>query len=311
MRPSSSRSCLGYIFLSPSERRLRAGWRLLLQATIQVALTAAVALAALVVLVIRGSLVAELSQANSLPALGLGEVTELITVTASVLLARRLLDRRSFTSLGVQLEPRMWADLAAGLAITFAAMGLIFTTEWALGWLKLTSFAWSVDGPGLLIANLAIWLLVFIVVGWNEELMSRGYHLQTIASGMGLPLGLLISSAIFGALHLANPHATWLSAAGILFAGLLLGFAYIRTGQLWLSIGLHIGWNFSEGVVFGFPVSGLETYRLAITSVKGPTLWTGGEFGPEAGLIVLPAIFLAVLLVYLYTLKRSPHDPSD
>ncbi len=131
--------------------------------------------------------------------------------------------------------------------------------------------------------------------------MSRGYHLQTIASGTNLLWGLIVSSAIFGALHLANPHATWISAAGIFFAGLFLGYAYIRTGKLWLSIGLHIGWNFFEGVIFGYPVSGIDTYHLTRISVSGPGLWTGGAFGPEAGLILLPAIVLGAGLVYLYT----------
>ena len=132
--------------------------------------------------------------------------------------------------------------------------------------------------------------------------MSRGYHLQTIASGFNLLWGLIISSAIFGALHLANPHATWISAAGILFAGLFLGYAYIRTKQLWLPIGLHIGWNFFEGVIFGFPVSGLDDiYHLIRIHVFGPEFWTGGAFGPEAGLILLPALALGFCLVYLFT----------
>jgi len=131
--------------------------------------------------------------------------------------------------------------------------------------------------------------------------MSRGYHMQTLGSGLTLTWGWILSSAVFGALHLANPHASFVAAAGILFAGLLLGYAYLRTGQLWLSMGLHTGWNFFEGVVFGFPVSGLPFYHLTRISVNGPVMWTGGEFGPEAGLIVLPAILLGFGLIYLMT----------
>jgi len=146
--------------------------------------------------------------------------------------------------------------------------------------------------------------VAFVFVGWNEELLSRGYHLQTIASGINLFWGVIISSAVFGLLHLGNPNATWVSAAGIFFAGLYLAYGYIRTKQLWLSIGLHIGWNFFEGVVFGFPVSGLDIYPLLRIKVHGPELWTGGAFGPEAGLIVLPSLILGALLIYLYTAKR-------
>jgi CRISPR/Cas system-associated protein Csm6 len=72
-----------------------------------------------------------------------------------------------------------------------------------------------------------------------------------------------------------------------------------------LSIGLHIGWNFFEGTVFGFQVSGSTFFRLIIQSVKGPELITGGDFGPEAGLIVLPAMLLGAGLIYAYTHNRS------
>ena len=78
-----------------------------------------------------------------------------------------------------------------------------------------------------------------------------------------------------------------------------------RTKQLWLSIGLHIGWNFFEGVVFGFPVSGLDIYPLLRIKVTGPELWTGGAFGPEAGLIVLPSLIVGAVLIYLFSKNRD------
>jgi hypothetical protein len=109
------------------------------------------------------------------------------------------------------------------------------------------------------------------------------------------------SSVIFAALHLGNPGANWMGFIGIFCAGMLLAFAAVRTGRLWLSIGIHIGWNFFEGVVFGFPTSGVAIYSLLRIHVTGPVLWTGGAFGPEAGLIILPALVIGAGLVYLYT----------
>ena len=192
-------------------------------------------------------------------------------------------------------------------------MGFIYVAEWSLGWLSVTGFAWKTQSAQYVIGNSLAFLMIFALVGWNEEVMSRGYHLQTISSGLSLTWGLVISSAIFGALHLTNPHATLMSAAGIFLAGLLLGYAYVRTGQLWCSIGLHIGWNFFEGVVFGFPVSGLATFRLLETRISGPDLWTGGAFGPEAGLIVVPAILAGAALIHLYgrrTYQSAAVNPS-
>jgi uncharacterized protein len=88
---------------------------------------------------------------------------------------------------------------------------------------------------------------------------------------------------------------------GIFVAGLLLAFAAIRTGRLWLSIGIHIGWNFCEAVVFGFPTSGVTVYSLIHIHVSGPLLWTGGAFGTEAGLIILPALLIGAGLIWAFT----------
>ena len=301
--PSVRRSRLSQLFLSPSEQRLRAGWRLLIQVILQIVLTVFASL----VIFIPFSLLSGTTGLSGLPYLAFTEIIEILTVTLSVYLARRFLDKRTFISLGLKLNKQAILDTLSGIGIAFVMMGLIFFLEMTLGWLSLDTFAWTIEPVENVIAQVLIFFIVFIAVGWNEELMSRGYHLQTIASGINLLWGLIISSAIFGALHLANPHATWISASGIFFAGLFLGFAYIRTRQLWLSIGLHIGWNFFEGVIFGFPVSGLDIYHMTHINVSGPELWTGGAFGPEAGLILLPAIVLGVCLVYIYT---RPHAIS-
>jgi membrane protease YdiL (CAAX protease family) len=302
------RPLLARIFLSRPEHRLRAGWRLLLQAMLQIAFTI---LAALVLLLALGGAAERIANLNSGSGLAVAELGEVVTVTLSVFIARRLLDNRSFVSLGLRLDRRALSDVLAGIGIAFAVMGLIFVAEFSLGWLTLSGYAWPGETPTQIAGGVLIFGAIFVVVGWNEELMSRGYHLQTIASGLTLLWGLLVSSAIFGALHLGNPHATWVSAVGIFCAGIFLGYAYLRTLRLWLSIGLHIGWNFFEGVVFGFPVSGLTFYRLVHTSISGPEIWTGGAFGPEAGLIVLPAIAVGMVLVHLYTNSRRPNEETN
>jgi hypothetical protein len=219
----------------------------------------------------------------------------------TIFLARRFLDRRSFASLGFKLDKRVLPDLLAGIVITFVMMGSIYIVMWSLGWLQFEGFAWQFDPLPVVFGQLLVYFLIFVVVGFLEELLSRGYHLQTIASGTNLAWGVGLSSVIFGLLHVVNPNATWVSVIGILFAGLFLAFGYLRTGQLWLSIGLHIGWNFFEGVVFGFPVSGIDIYPFLRIHVTGPGMWTGGAFGPEAGLIVLPALAVGAGLIYLYS----------
>ncbi len=235
----------------------------------------------------------------------LEQILNLVVYTGSVYIARRWLDRKSFESLGLRPDLRSLIDVLTGIGVAFIQMGLIFLIMLGLGWLTFEGFAWEFDPINMVIINVLTFCVAFVFVGWNEELFSRGYHLQTIASGINLFWGMIISSAIFGFLHLANPNATWVSAAGIFFAGILFAFAYIRTKQLWLPIGLHIGWNFFEGVVFGFPVSGLDIYALTRIQVTGPEIWTGGAFGPEAGLIVLPSLLLGAGLIYWFTHNRE------
>jgi membrane protease YdiL (CAAX protease family) len=282
------------VFLSPDEPRLRAGWRLLIQSVLLVIISTC---AGLPLILLMGGLGAS----ESILFL---EVAEFLGISLSIFLARRFLDKRSFKSLGLKIDGHALVDVVVGFSITFVMMGLIYVGASSLGWLTFSGYAWNTDSVQTVISQILISLLGFILVGWNEELLSRGYHLQNFKDGLNTLWAVIISSAIFGGLHLSNPNAIWLSALGIFFAGVFLAYGYLRTRQLWLPIGLHIGWNFFEGVIFGFPVSGLETYRLIRTSVKGPELWTGGLFGPEAGLLVLPALLLGAILVNVYTRNR-------
>jgi hypothetical protein len=163
------------------------------------------------------------------------------------------------------------------------------------------------------LSGLTTALLLFVLVGWQEELVSRGYWLQNLTEGLNRTWGVIISSALFALAHLGNPNASWAAVLGILAAGLLFAYGYLRTGHLWLPIGLHTGWNFFEGTVFGYPVSGLSgLYQLVRQSVKGPALLTGGPFGPEAGLVLLPAVLLGALGVFIYGRSRLPSRlPTD
>lgn len=299
-----NRSALENIFLSPDEPRLRAGWRLMLQTILMVFLGGCLSIVlGGILLLLEPSILTGTGNISPLAML-LSLIAEVFAVTVSVFLARRFLDKRSIESLGLKLNPWTLIDLLAGIGITFLQMGLIYLLMSSLGWITFQGFAWQFDPIGLVIRNTLLFFVIFILVGWTEELLCRGYQLQTIASGTNLLWGVLLSSAIFGILHIFNPGANFASSLGIFLAGLFFAYAYVRIRQLWLPIGMHLGWNFFEGVGFGFPVSGLDIYPLTRIEVHGPELWTGGRFGPEAGLIVIPALLLGVLLVYLYSRQR-------
>jgi len=285
------RSFFARIYISPDEPRLRAGWRLILQ-------TLMMAVIFIGIIISPFNLLEPPTGSNFEI---VTQVTLLVVFTLTVYIARRFLDKRSFESLGFTLKKQTLMDVFAGIGISFVLMGLIYLAVTALGWVTFEAFAWQVEPPGTVISGTFMFLALYILVGWNEELLFRGYQLQTLASGLNLFWAVFISSAVFGIAHLLTPNATWVSTAGIFFAALFLAYGYIRTRQLWLPIGIHIGWNFFEGAVFGFPVSGNEIYSLIRHQVTGPELWTGGPYGPEAGLIILPVLAVGMALVYAYT----------
>ena len=288
------------IFLSPQETRLRAGWRIL---------------AHFLLLSILGALAAALLARAALlaPQFGFlaGQAAYLVAITLATYLARRWFDRRSFTSLGLVWNRQAALDLLVGMLLSGLQMGLVFGIEWVFGWLSIEQFAWSFSHPGAILGQLGQLFLVFILVGWQEELLSRGYWLQNLEAGLKLPLALIVSSVLFALGHLFNPNVSFLAILGLIAAGLFLAYGYVSTRQLWLAIGLHIGWNFFEGPVFGFPVSGIDGFfHLLELNRSGPILLTGGPFGPEAGLIQYPILLLSAWIIQRYSRGRiKPRQP--
>lgn len=292
---NAPRPVLARIFLSPEEKRLRAGWRLIVQMLLSFILQVIPLIIIGIILAIILA-IASVDISDDLLTLP-GILVSAAATTLSVWIARRWIDRRTIASLGLQWQRNSLMDVLVGIIIAGIMMGLIFVLQLSMGWLQIEKLGITgIDKLPLLL----LWAIVFLVVGFYEELLSRGYHLQNIEDGLNTAWAVLISSAIFSLAHLFNPNPSLGSVLGILAAGLFLAYAYLSTRQLWLPIGLHIGWNFFEGPVFGFPVSGLITPRLIEHTVSGPLAMTGGAFGPEAGWVQLPALILGILLIILY-----------
>ncbi|MFU8771704.1 MAG: lysostaphin resistance A-like protein [Anaerolineales bacterium] len=291
------RSVLAEIFLTPEEKRLRSGWRLIGHLMLFILIG--------VLFIIPSALILPLFSADIDELLLYSAILGFPAVTISVYLARRFLDRRSFASLGLYINPQAVKDLGFGLGLTALMMGLIFVAHLAAGWLTFDGFVWDFEPMSAVVLTSLLWLLIFLLVGWYEELLARGYWLQTLAEGLNNFWAVSISSVVFAVLHLGNPNASLTSALGLIAAGVFLAYAYLRTRSLWLPIGLHIGWNFFQGNVFGFPVSGINTYSLLEHTVTGDRAVTGGAFGPEAGLILYPVLLIGFGLVKWYTKARQ------
>jgi membrane protease YdiL (CAAX protease family) len=285
-------------FVSADKPRPRAGWRLAAQGAMAIYFIGCFSLP---LIFVPGILT---EGAISMKAMLASSIAGAVGITAASYLARRFLDRRTFRSLGFGFDRHTVPDLLIGFLIPGVQLGLVLVIELALGWTRWQGWAWADSSSAVLASGLALSLAVFILVGYQEELLSRGYQLQNLVEGSGLRVALLLSSVLFALLHLANPGTGLASTIGLVAAGYFLAFGWLRTGRLWLSIGLHIGWNFFEGTVFGFPVSGLDPFALARHTVVGPVWATGGGFGPEAGLVMLPAYLVGFGLILLYTRRR-------
>lgn len=222
-----------------------------------------------------------------------------------------LLDRRPFSEFGLHVSRQWWLELLFGAILGATLMALIFVSELGMGWIAVTElFRVQQKGLSFEMAMLSP-LLLFIGVAIQEELLSRGYEIRNFAEGIrfswlgekgAILAAWIFSSALFGLLHFFNPNATWISTFNIMLAGLFFGLGYVLTGRLALSIGLHLTWNLFQGNIFGFPVSGNEFNDVTLIAIKqsGPIWWTGGNFGPEAGLIGVAAICLGSLLILLW-----------
>ena len=144
-----------------------------------------------------------------------------------------------------------------------------------------------------------------MVVGYWEELFFRGYLYDNLKDGLGVMWAIVVSCLLFGVVHLGNPNASILSTSIIVLFGFMRLFGLLTTKQLWLSMGMHMGWNFFQGPVFGFGASGHRTFHLLEHVTKGPRWLTGGDFGPEASLIMIPILVLAVGIMYGWS-RRYP-----
>jgi uncharacterized protein len=212
----------------------------------------------------------------------------------------KLFEKRPLHSVGIPFHRRMPLEIAQGVIIGGAMMSLVFLTQYAAGWIELE---WRGLGSADIFNILAFSLLMFILAGFGEELFFRGYPFQTLAESIKAPVAVVLMSVAFAAAHATNPNISPLGFFNIFLAGVWLSVAYLKTRTLWFPTGLHVSWNFFQGTIFSYPVSGqmFADKSLFVSSVSGPVLMTGGDFGPEGGL--LSTVVLIVGTVYIYKSK--------
>lgn len=221
----------------------------------------------------------------------------------------RFIDHRSFSDFGLTRGPSWGLNLAFGLILGAALMGLVFGVELAAGWIRI-QLAPEFQGGDLVLQS-----ALFASVAVGEELTNRGYLLKNLAEGFNRGSGPssgatwgagLVGALIFGFLHAGNESASVLTSLNIAVAGVFLGLGFLWTRSLAIPMGAHFSWNFFQGPVFGFPVSGENVGQTVFDIAQGgPVVMTGGTFGPEGGLLSTLATLLGIGAVALWVRGRE------
>ncbi len=196
-----------------------------------------------------------------------------------------------------ELAPRV-IQAAAGIVLGVALFSIVFGLLHVIGVVRWQGLSGHFD---------VTMLAVSILAGVGEELAFRGALFRIVEEGFGTTGALVTSAVVFGLLHALNPGATVVSTTAIAIeAGILLGAAYALTRNLWFPIGLHSGWNFTEGGIFGVSVSGGPTGKgIFSVSLAGHRLLTGGSFGPEASVVAIAVCLAAGIVLLVLTVRRG------
>jgi membrane protease YdiL (CAAX protease family) len=195
------------------------------------------------------------------------------------------------------------ADAPKGLGIGLLVGAVLFT---AVVGVAAVADVYNIVGEGGTSDLIRMLIAVAIIPGFMEELLFRGILFRWIEELAGSWVALFITSALFGLAHLMNPNATAFSSFAIaLEAGVLLGGAYMLTRNLWMAIGLHAAWNFTQGWIFDVPVSGTDQDGMVQAQLSGPELLSGGAFGLEASLIAMLLATGAGVVLVVMAIKRG------
>lgn len=188
------------------------------------------------------------------------------------------------------------ADLLIGIGI---ALGILAVDAAVMAASGQVSFHWSGTGPAGMAAIVAI-LALFAVQGSAEEAVTRGFVMQGVGAGWGVWAGLAVQAGIFAVLHGSNPGVTPVALGNVAAFGIMLGLLVLWRGSLWAAIGFHAVWNWAQGMVLGYDVSGLGFGRSVLAQRVSPgasVMMTGGPFGAEGSLITLVALVLVIAVL--------------
>jgi membrane protease YdiL (CAAX protease family) len=226
-------------------------------------------------------------------------ILQTIIMIAVAVFTWKVIFKRKLFGMGLPSIGRHAKELAWGLLFGAVSMTLIFALLLATGLIKVESFIPKAS------ADTFLYLLIFILVGFAEEIFSRGYCMSVMRQTRSVTLILLVPAVIFSLMHISNPGFSFSAFINIAIAGLLFAYMYMKSGNIWMPIGFHITWNYFQGCVFGLSTSGLGIQGLIKSEYTRYSLLGGGAFGPEEGIFTTAVLLLGFLFVKWYYRKST------
>ena len=229
-------------------------------------------------------------------------VCQLIGTIFTVGLFQKFISREDFVSIGlnfVGFKIDFYKGLLAGAVLICS--GFILLTVLNLTLIDLTYFSFY---------DQIFYFILFTIVSLNEEIAIRGYILHNLSSSFNKYVALIISSLVFMIMHLGNPNIGILPLVNLFLAGIFLGIYTIHKNNLWFPIGAHLTWNYLQGPIFGFEVSGNKINSLFEQKPNGHELLTGGNFGFEGSIILTLFLMISIFYMDRYFQKPDIFKPS-
>lgn len=217
----------------------------------------------------------------------------------------KVIEKNALSSLG--FVKRNWLKyLGWGIMFSLVQMGVIALVYQVSGIGSFELNELSLEPILFILGLFPFWLLQ----GGTEEVATRGWLLTRIAARTNLPLSIVISSSLFGILHMGNAGVTFLSVLNIILDGVLAGLLFIYTDSIWLVVAQHGTWNYVQGNLLGFQVSGTgaDTSIFSFTMGSGPDWLTGGTFGAEGSIITTLVLLVSLVIVHRLGERKEKFD---
>ena len=209
----------------------------------------------------------------------------------------KYIDKEKFTSIGLDFSGR-FVEFIFGIFLGFIIMAFAFSTLILFG--EIVFERVIIDFNKIIMS-----IILFIGVSFYEEVIFRGYMLKNLMQSFNPFVSLFISSILFCLIHSSNPNVNYLGLINIFLAGYFLGISYVYTKNLWFPFALHFSWNFFQSL-FGFNVSGLDSYSFIEFDIPQNNLFNGGEFGFESSIISIVILISGSIIIWNYFKKNAP-----